>query len=63
MLHMSGIDINTWSSAVIAFAARSPAELAGHVPLLDPGPAASVVALALALGFAFLQRRASLGRS
>jgi len=59
---MSGIDVSAWYSAVIAFAGRSPAELAGHVPLLDPGPVASSLALLIALGFV-VQRRMQLGRS
>jgi hypothetical protein len=34
---------------VIAFGGHAPADLAGHVPLLDPGPVASVFALALSM--------------
>jgi hypothetical protein len=59
---MLGIDVGAWFSSVIAFAARSPAEVAGHIPLLDPGPLASAIALAVATGFVLHGRRAQLGR-
>ena len=45
---MLGIDVGAWITAVLAMGARTPAELAGHVPLLDPGPVASVLAIAFA---------------
>ena len=59
---MSGIDLGAWYLAVIALAAGSPAAVAGEVPLLDPGPVASAIALLIALGFVF-QRRVQLGRA
>jgi len=54
---MQGIDIGAWVSAVLALGARSPAELAGHVPLLDPGPVASALALIVAAGLMWHARR------
>ena len=54
---MQGIDIGAWFSTVFALGARSPAELAGHVPLLDPGPVASAFALIVAAAFMWHARR------
>jgi hypothetical protein len=45
---MLGIDVGAWIATVIAFGGRAPAEFAGHVPLLDPGPVASALALIVA---------------
>jgi hypothetical protein len=42
---MLGIDVGAWITTVIALGGRAPAEFAGHVPLLDPGPIASALAL------------------
>jgi hypothetical protein len=47
---MLGIDVGAWITAVLAFGARVPAELANHVPLMDPGPIASVIAVSVASG-------------
>jgi hypothetical protein len=56
---MLGIDIGALVTAVVAFSARVPSELAGHVPLLDPGPIASLVALVVASGLMWQARRAA----
>ena len=45
---MLGIDVGAVIATVIAFGGRAPAEFAGHVPLLDPGPVASAIALIVA---------------
>jgi hypothetical protein len=54
-----GIDIGKWISAVIAMSGTASAEVAGSVPVLDPGPLASVLALMVAGGLMWHQRRRS----
>jgi hypothetical protein len=51
---MLGIDIAAWMASVVALGGAASGELAGHVPMLDPGPIASV--LALVVGAAVLWR-------
>ena len=53
---MLGIDVGAWIATVIAFGGRAPAEFAGHVPLLDPGPLASAFALLVAAGLVWHSR-------
>ena len=45
---MLGIDVGAWIATLVTLGGRAPAEFAGHVPLLDPGPLASAFALVLA---------------
>ena len=54
---MLGIDVGAWMSMVIALGGRAPAELAGHVPLLDPGPLASALALLVGAALAWHSRQ------
>lgn len=54
---MFGVDIASWVSAVIAMSGTTSAEIAGNVPALDPGPIASGLALLVAGGLFWHQRR------
>jgi hypothetical protein len=54
---MLGIDIGAWIAAVVAFGVKAPSEFAIHVPVLDPGPFASAVALMVASGLMWRGRR------
>jgi hypothetical protein len=54
---MLGIDVGAWITAVLAFGAGTPAALAARVPHLDPGPLASVFAIAVASGLMWHARR------
>jgi hypothetical protein len=54
---MLGIDIGAWFSAVIATSGSATAQLGAGVPLLDPGPMASVLALGVACALMWHARR------